>query len=459
MQNRFGRDFTTGSIPRHLLVFSLPMLTGNLLQTAYNIIDTIWVGKYVGPEAVGASAASFPIIFILIALSSGATIATTILVSHYFGAKEFEDLKKVVDTSYFLGFFISASFTIIGVLFSGKILQIMNTPAEIIDLARSYLIITLSGFCFTYFGFLIPSILRGIGDTVTPLIFLATGVVLNCILDPLFIIGIGPIPKLGLQGAAYASVFSQAVVFICSVVYLNRKNHLTSLKFKTIKFDRYFALQIFKIGLPSIVQQSLISIGNAFITTFVNAFGVNAIAAFGAASRIDSIAFMPAMSLGMASSAITGQNLGAKKPERVYEVFKWGIIMTISITAMISLFALIFPEQLISLFVSDKNVIELGKGYLRIVSFSYVFFAVMFISNGIINGSGHTFVTMVFSLVSLWLIRVPLSATLPKHGFGIKGIWISIVVSFATVMTISIIYFLSGKWKKPVVRHKGNRHA
>lgn len=456
MQNKFGRDFTTGSIPQHIIFFSLPMLIGNLLQTAYNIVDTIWVGKYAGPEGVGATAASFPIVFILIALSSGATIATTILVSHYFGAKEFEDLKKVVDTSYVLGFFISSVLTITGILLSGKILEIMNTPSEIIDLARSYLTITLSGFCFTYFGFLIPSILRGIGDTVTPLIFLAIGVVLNSILDPLLIIGIGPFPKLGLQGAAYASVFSQVVVFICSVIYLNKKNHLTSLKLKGISFDRHFALQIFKIGLPSIVQQSLISIGNAFITTFVNAFGVNAIAAFGAASRIDSIAFMPAMSLGMASSAITGQNLGAKKPERIYEVFKWGIIMTISITGTISLFALLFPEQLISLFVSDKAVIEIGKGYLNLVAFSYVFFAVMFISNGIINGSGHTFVTMVFSLVSLWLIRVPLSATLPGLGFGIKGIWISIVVSFATVMTISIFYFLSGKWKKPVVRHKNS---
>lgn len=452
MNAKFGKDLTVGSIPRHLLVFSIPMLIGNLLQTGYQIINTIWVGNIVGEDAVGATAVSFPIIFILIALAGGATLATTILVSQYFGAKDYKMVERVVNNSFSVTLILGIILTVVGIFSSDFLLRLMNTPAEIFSMASSYLKITLAGFILIYFIFLVTSILRGIGDTMTPLIFMAIGVGINAIFDPLLIIGIGPFPKMGLNGAAVASLISQGIAFILAVIYLNRKNHLVAIDPRKFIFDKHQTILLFKIGFPSIIQQSLVSIGAAFITTFVNAFGAAAIAAFGAAGRIDSIAFMPAMSLSMAASALTGQNLGAQKPERVKEIFKWGVIMTSAITLVISIMAVSIPRLLLSMFIHDPVVLDIGVTYLRIEGGSYILFAIMFITNGIINGAGHTMTTMVFSLLSLWVVRVPLAAILSHTKSGIVGIWIAVVISYGVVMIISLMYYLSGRWKKAVIK-------
>jgi putative MATE family efflux protein len=452
MQN-FGKDMTVGSVPKHLLSFSIPMLIGNALQTAYNIVDTFWVGQTVGADAVGASAVSFPIIFMLIALASGATIATTILVAQYYGAKNYTMVERVVNNSFTISLILGAVMTIIGLTSSGLILRLMNTPEAIFDMALGYLRITVAGYILMYLGFLITSILRGIGDTSTPLIFMTIGTVINAVLDPLLIVGVGPFPRLGLNGAAWASLIGQAIASALALIYLNHKGHIVAFNPKKLIFDRQLTLLIFKLGFPSMIQQSLVSIGNAFITSFVNSFGPAAIAAFGAATKIDNVAFMPAMSLGMAASALAGQNLGAKKPERVREVFKWGVVMTSIITVVISIAAVTFPRSLMTIFVQEQEVIEMGTTYLRIVGAGYILFAIMFISNGIINGAGHTMVTMLFTLVSLWLIRVPASALLSRTELGLKGIWIAAITSFFITMSISLVYYFSGRWKKVVIKH------
>jgi putative MATE family efflux protein len=452
MDKNFGKDLTTGSIPRHLLVFSLPMLVGNMLQVAYSIVNTIWVGKFVGPDAVGATAVSFPIIFILIALASGATLATTILVSQFYGARDMEMVEKVVNTSFSVNLIMGAALTVFGIAFGDSILRMMDTPAEIFPMASSYLKISIAGFVLIVLSNLIPSILRGIGDTVTPLIFMGIGLGINAILDPFMIIGIGPFPKLGIDGAAYASLIAQFIAVILAIVYLNRKNHFVAVNPRKLTFDLKLTGLILKLGFPSMVQQSLVSIGVTFVTGFVNTFGASATAAFGAAGRIENIVFLPAITFGMAASALTGQNLGAGKPERVKEIFKAGIRMTSVVTLTLSALIIIFPRLLLSMFVQEPAVLDIGVSYLRIVGCAYILFALMFISNGIINGSGHTMITMVFSLVSLWVIRVPLAAVLSRTQLGISGIWLAIDISFAVTLSVSLVYYFSGRWKKEVIR-------
>lgn len=451
MSQKFGKDLTTGSIPKHLLDFSIPMLLANLLQTGYSIINTIWVGNKVGDNAVGAVQVSFPIIFMLISLAAGATLATTILVSQYYGAKNFEMVEKVVNNSFSIAILMGVALTIIGILVSDPILRLMDTPQEIFGMASSYLKISLAGFVLIFLTFLITSILRGIGDTKTPLIFMAVGVGINAVLDPLMIIGIGPFPKLGLDGAAYASLIAQALAFVMAMIYLNRKNHFVAIDLKKLTLDRKLTFLIFKLGFPSMVQQSLVSVSSAFITGFVNAFGATATSAFGAASRIESIVFMPAMSFGMAASALAGQNLGAGKPERVKEVFKWGVIMTSVVTLTLSGLIVAFPKLLLSMFVQETEVLDIGIGYLRIVGCFYIVFAIMFISNGIINGAGKTMATMFFTIVTLWLVRVPLSAVLSKTGLQISGIWVSIDIGFTVGLIISLSYYFAGRWRKNAV--------
>lgn len=447
MNARFGNDLTTGSIPRHLLNFSIPMLLGNLLQTGYGIINTIWVGNMVGPDAVGASQVSFPIQFLLIALSTGATLATTILVSQYYGAGDHKMVEKVVNNSFAIALLFGVFLTIAGLFSSDLILHLMNTPKEIFPMASSYLKITLSGFILIFLTNLITSILRGIGDTRTPLTFMAIGLSINAVLDPLLIIGVGPFPRLGLNGAAYASLIAQAIGFSLLMIYLNRKKHFVNINLKKLSLEKVLVVKILKLGFPSMIQQSLVSIGSAFITSFVNNFGANATAAFGASGRIEGVVFMPALSLGLAASALAGQNLGAGKTERVRDVFKWGIIMTSIITLTLSAIIIAFPRLLLSMFIHEPAVLDIGVGYLRTLGFAYILFAIMFIPNGIINGAGKTIVTMVFTLVSLWIVRVPLAALLSSTSLGIRGIWLAIDIGFAIGMTASLVYYFMGKWK------------
>jgi putative MATE family efflux protein len=449
MDKKFGRDLTVGSVPRHLLFFSIPMLAGNALQSGYSIINMIWVGNIVGENGLGATAISFPLMFIIIGLASGATMATSVLVAQYYGAKNYERMKRVIDNSISIGLVFSLVLTTLGIIFSAFLLKLMDTPPEVFPMADSYLKISLAGVVLLYLMFTISSILRGIGDTVTPLMFMGAGVVMNAILDPLMIIGIGPFPRMGLNGAALASVITQAISLAMILIYLRRKKHVVEVHFTRLTFDKDIILLIFKIGFPSMIQQSLVSIGQAFVTTYVNFFGASAIAAFGAAGRIDMVATMPAIAIGMAATALTGQNLGARKPERVKEIFKWALLMGTAISGFIALLAIIFPRLILSMFIHHEPVLEIGITYLRIVAPCYFLYALMFVSTGIVNGAGQTMVTMVFSLVSLWAVRVPLAWYLSQHTrLGMTGIWIAMAAGFVVTSAISYLYYLSGRWKK-----------
>ena len=453
---KFGRDLTVGSIPKHLLSFSIPMLLMNLIQSGYSIINMIWVGNIVGENGLGATAVSFPIMFILIGVVAGLTMATSVLVAQFYGAKNYERVKRVVDNSVSICFVLSIFLTTGGILGSNFLLRLMDTPDAIFPMASSYLKISLLGILLMYLMFTISSILRGIGDTVTPLMFMGVGVVINAILDPLMIIGIGPFPRMGLNGAAWASIISQALGLAFGLNYLRLKNHIISVNFRKLVFDKHITLLLFKIGFPSMIQQSLVSIGQAFVTTFVNYFGASAIAAFGAAGRIDMVATMPAIAIGMAATALTGQNLGAKKPERVKEIFKWALLMGTAISGVIAILAVSFPRLILSMFIHHEPVLKIGVTYLRIVAPTYFLYALMFVSNGIVNGAGQTMVTMVFSLVSLWAVRVPLAAFLSRHtSLGMKGIWIAMAAGFVVTAVVGYAYYLSGRWKKASTRILG----
>jgi putative MATE family efflux protein len=453
VDKQVGKDLTVGSIPRHLLIFSIPMLIGNVVQIGYGIVNTIWVGHLVGENAVGAVGVSFPIIYVLVGFAMGMSMATTILVSQYYGAKDYRMVEKAAGNSYLLSLILGSLVTIAAVLSSDALLRLIATPPENFAMASSYLKINLAGLIFVYLGFLINFILRGIGDAVTPLVFMCIGLGTNAVLDPFMIGGFGPFPRWGLNGAAWATVFSQFMTLTISIAYLNRKEHLIAFSPKKLVLDRRMTGLLFKIGLPSVVQQSLVSIGSLVITAFVNSFGSAATNAFGATGRVDMIVFMPALSMSMAVSALTGQNLGAGRPERVREIFKWGIVMTSSITVLISLVVVLLSRLILVMFGlgDDGKVMDIGVTYLRTVGSCYILFAVMFISNGVANGAGHTMMTMAFSLLSLWLIRVPAAWLLSRTSLGITGIWAAIVLSFAVSMVASLMYYFSGRWKQSTI--------
>ena len=453
MATQFGKDLTQGSIPKHLLLFSVPMLAGNAMQIGYGVVNTIWVGHLVGENAVGAVGVSLPVLYVLFGFAMGMSIATTILVSQYYGSKDYRMVEKAAGNAFSLSLILGSLLTIVALFSSDFLLRLMATPPENFTMASSYLRINLCGFILFYLGILINFTLRGIGDTVTPLAFMSVGLGLNAVLDPFFIGGFGPFPHWGLNGAAYATLVSQATALAVTITYLNRKNHLIAFHPGKLLLEKHLTFLLFKIGLPSIVQQCLVSIGSLFVSTFVNSFGSAATNAFGAVGRVDMIVFMPALSMSMATSALTGQNLGARKTGRVKEIFRWGVLMTSSITILISLIVVFLSRLILMMFGlgDDPKVMDIGVSYLRIVGSCYLFFAVMFISNGVINGAGHTMITMIFSLLSQWLVRVPASWLLSKTRLGLTGIWIAVALSFAVSMTVSLIYYFSGRWKKSTI--------
>lgn len=456
MTKTIGRDLTEGSIIRHLIAFSTPLLLGNIFQVLYNTVDSIWVGQFLGPEALGAVSVSFPITFVLISMVMGITMATSVLVSQYAGAKDTDMISNTINNSFLLLGIAAVVFTSLGLIFSRKVLTLLNTPEDVLGYAVEYLNIYLLGLIFTFGYNVISSVLNGLGDSKTPVKFLIIATITNIILDPVFIFGVGFIPRMGIAGAALATILSQALSFFLIFRFLIKKDHFIKPKFKNFTFDRELSWKLIKIGLPAGIQQIVVSMGLTIMTGIINLFGSNAVAAFGAASRLDQFAHMPAMSLGLATSALTGQNLGAAKHERIKEIFKWGSILSGGITMIIVILVMVIPKAVLQIFTSAAHVLDIGSSYLRIVGISYIPFSLMFVTNGILRGAGDTLPTMVFSIISLWLIRIPLARYLSSlESLGVNGIWIAIAISSVISMLLSQTYYLSGKWKnKKLVEKK-----
>ncbi|MCE5280268.1 MAG: MATE family efflux transporter [Planctomycetaceae bacterium] len=488
-----GRDLTTGSIPRHLIIFSLPMLAGNALQMGHSLINLFWVGRYLGENAVAAVTVSMPVVFVLISAGMGLTLASSILISQHYGAKDEGAIRRVVNSSTILIGACSLVLVAAGELLTPAILRAMDTQEDVLPLAEQYMRIFLLSLPMGYGLFLTRSMLQGIGDSRTPLYYQAAAVAINAALDPLLMFGWLGLPALGLNGTAWATLIAQGLALGALVVVLRRQKNLVAPAASWKAFDGHTALITTRIGFPSALQQSLVSVSMVFVTGIVNGFGGNATAAFGIAGRIDMLAFMPALALSMAVSMLAGQNIGARKHHRVRQIVLWGCVLSGGFTLAASALAVSIPETLMRVFISDsgdgalckdhrppaasgpsvaamqnragqpggagktmcpqcgKEVVELGAGYLRIVGSCYVFFAFMFVTNGVINGAGHTMVTTVFSLVSLWVVRVPMALWLADH-MGITGVWYAMAASFAVSMLASFAYYLSGRWRKTVVR-------
>ncbi len=440
------KDLTTGKESKLIWQFAMPMLLGNLFQQMYNIVDSIVIGNFIGKQALAAVGASFPIIFTLISLVIGFAMGATIIIAQYFGAKKMVEVRRTIDTLYIVIFLASIVISIVGITFSGAIFKLIRLPEDVIPYAKLYLNIYLSGTIFI-FGFnATAAILRGLGDSKTPLYFLIISTITNVIFDLLFVI----VFKWGIAGVAIATVISQAGAFISAVLYLNKTHEVVKLVLLKLVFDRDIFRQSLRIGLPSGLQQTFVSLGMMAIVGIVNVFGTNVIAAYSITMRIDSLAILPAMNFGAALSTFVGQNLGANKVERV----RAGLIATLKMTSVvsvaISLIAIIFSRVLLSGFTQDEAVIRIGINYLLIVSSFYILFSTLFVFGGVMRGAGDTLIPMFITLFALWFVRIPVAWLLSSR-MGETGIWWSTPVGWFVGMSLTIFYYLSGRWKKKAV--------
>ncbi|TFG62483.1 MAG: MATE family efflux transporter, partial [Spirochaetales bacterium] len=291
------RDMTEGPEGKLILQFSIPMLIGNLFQQLYNMVDSIVVGQGVGKEALAAVGASFPIMFFMISIVMGITMGASIMLSQFFGAKDMVKLRKTIDTTYIFMLVSSLAISVVGILLAGPILRLVKIPEDVFPLAKQYLTIMFGGmvFLFGYNG--ISGILRGLGDAKNPLYFLIVATLLNVALDLLFVL----VFRWGVAGVAWATVIAQGISFILSLIFVqNSKFDVLKINLKTIRFDWEIFKTSLRIGLPSGIQQALVSLGFVALTRIVNPFGTSTIAGYTAATRLDSLAVIPAMNISMA---------------------------------------------------------------------------------------------------------------------------------------------------------------
>ncbi len=449
------RDYTTGSISKALLALSIPIVLANILQTVYQLTDTFWVGR-LGANAVAAVSISFPIMFLLISLGGGMAIAGTILVSQYTGRKEMDQVDYISAQTMLLLFFISLILTFIGYYASAPILEFMRTPPAVLPGAISYLQVSFLGLIFLFTFFVFQSLMRGVGDVKTPVYIVLGTVLLNLLLDPLFIFGWGSIPAFGVAGAAIATISTQGLAGAIGIFMLFSGKYGIHLKWHNLKPDFSLIKKMFRLGFPASIEQSTRALGLTFMVFLVTGFGTNTLAAYGIGGRILSFFIIPALGFSMALSTIVGQNLGAGKIQRAKEsirVASWMIFWILTVAGFI---VFLFAKPLTTIFIpGDPAVIDTSTTFVRIIALSFGFMGVQQTIGGGFRGSGNTFIAMALSIISLWILRFPLAWLLStKTILGINGLWWSFPIANVIAALLAIYWFKKDTWLNKKVTEK-----
>ena len=445
--NHIGKDLTESKVSTTLITLLIPILLSNTLNVVYNIVDSIWIGNIIGPLGLSAVAVSFPITLMMGSFAFGVNMANGVIVSQYYGAKDYNSVSHVIKVSTTLGVIILFTVGLLMFIFAKKILIIMNTPKDALDMAVIYLRISIIGLPFAYSYFFISSILRAVGDTVRPLIFLIVSSVINVILDPILIKGFFIIPAMGLKGAAIATVISQCISVLISTSYLRIKNSFIKINPFIFTFDIKITKKIMKLAIPISSNQFIVAFGWLIITRLISSFGDAASATVAIVNRVESLFIMPIGALGNAVMTMSAQNIGANKLDRVKEIFKNGIVIGIIISSVMSIFSIVNPHLLVNMFTKDIEVFEYSKSYIYTIMPIFIFYSIMFVCNGIINGAGKTIVIMIFSTSTTLILRTILAYALSGK-FALVGIWASMGICYIINTLFSLYYYKSNKWQK-----------
>lgn len=433
---------TEGGIFKNLLFFATPLILGNLLQQMYNAVDSIIVGNYVGSNALAAVGAGASLIYLLIAFSLGASVGAGVIVSQYLGAKEKEGIHKAVHTAMTISIILGLILTAGGILFSRKLLVMMNTPAEILDDAACYLRIYSYGLIFNVVYNMAAGILNAAGNSRRSLMYLAAAAVVNIFMDLLLIAGL----KIGVAGAAIATNFSQAISCILALWFLFRVPADYRISLKSLRIHKAMALRIIQIGLPTGIQNMVISFSNILIQASINQYGATAVAGFSAYLKIDGFNILPVLSFSMAITTFIGQNYGAGKYDRMKKGMWVTLLMGIVYTVLTGILLLTFSGQIMRLFSEDVGVITYGQTAMRYFCPFYWILAILHSLAGTVRGTGKSIPPMVVLLVSLCLFRIVWIQLVLPYYTSIEGIFILYPVSWLVGAVLMILYTWKGKW-------------
>lgn len=443
MSINYVQDMTEGNEVGHLILFSLPMLAGNVFQQFYNLIDSIIVGKYLGANALAAVGATSSLAFLSFSMCFGLSVGVSIVISQYFGARKEEDVKMAIANAIYI---LAVSGLIMSILmssFARPILQALNTPTEILGDATTFLRI-MSGGMLAVAGYnALAAILRALGDSKTPLIFLILSCAINVVLDLLFILKFG----FGVAGAAGATVISQGVAALGCLGFALSTNPYFRIRKEHLKPNWPLMVKCIKVGIPVALQNSMIAISLVALQRVVNGFGEVAVAAYTATSRVEQLIQQPFNSLGAAMSTFAGQNVGAGKLDRVKNGYRKSIVIVAGLSLLALLAAQFGGRAIMRIFVNEDDVIALGAAAIKITSCAYFALGMIYVTRGLLNGTGDAFYSMINGIVEV-VGRIGFSSTLALiPAIGVWSIWATTGLTWAITAFASVIRYRQGKWK------------
>ena len=453
----FGaQDMTVGRPLVNLATFAIPLLIGNLAQTLYNTVDTIVVGKYVGVNALAAVGTAGPILNLLLLLFMGISTGASILVSQYFGAQRHHELSSAVGTCLTLTAIASVFIMIVGPLITRPLMTLLKTPEEVYDMAVAYLNIICIGILGGGYYNIVSGVLRGMGDSISPLIFLIVACVLNIFLDILFVTQFG----MNADGVALATVIAQGISAVLCLWKLSHMGASLKLTRASLIPDRNMTKETVRLGLPSGLTQAIFSMAAIVVQRLTNSFGPVIMACSVVVMRVDGFAMMPNFTFGMAMTTFVGQNVGAKRLDRVHEGVREGIRVGLIISVVLVAVILLFGRNLMELFTreDEKDVVDLGVHMLRILALGYIAMAVTQSLSGVMRGAGDTMTPMWISIITTVIIRMPLaygiayftrSEALPNG--TPDSLYISLLVSWIMGALITAVFYRRGKWKEKAI--------
>ena len=433
---------TDGNIWKLLIIFSIPLILGNLLQQMYNTADSIIVGNFVGSNGLAAVGSGTALINLIIAFSQGAAVGAGVIVSQNLGARDKQKTKLAVHTAMCIAIILGVILSAIGVIFSRDLLVWMKTPKSVLKDSMLYLQIYCGGLIFNVIYNMATGILNAAGNSKRPLIYLAIASVTNIILDLVFIKAL----KWGVKGAAIATDISQALSCVLAVGYLLRVNSDYKLIVKELKIYGNTAKQIIRVGLPTAIQNMVISFSNVLVQSSVNSYGATAMAGYAAYLKIDGFNILPVLSISMAVTTFTGQNVGAKKPDRVKKGMWTALIMGVVYTVIIGVVILLTSHTVLGLFTKDNEVITYGQLAMKYFCPFYFLLGILNILAGTVRGAGKGVPPMLILLFSMCIFRILwIKIALPFYS-TIDGVFILYPISWFVGMVLMVIYTKFGKW-------------
>ncbi len=451
MADKFRQDLTQGSVGKQLIKFSIPFLLSNLLQAFYSVADMIIVGRLCGTHGITGVNIGSQINILVTGAAFGLAVGGTVLIAQYGGAKKFDEQKKTIGTLFTVYMILAVICTAVMLLLGDTLLRILNTPEVAFVEAENYYMICMSGLIFMFAYNVISAILRGMGDSKRPLYFVLIATIVNIIFD---IILVGPF-KMGAAGAAYATVGAQALSVVLSLIYLAKNHFFVGYKKSDFKIDGAKMKMLLKLGLPSSVQQVVVSFSFLTLTALVNSLPNADIASAcqGIGGKVNSFAILPALAMSSAVSSMAGQNIGAGQIERAKKTMFTGMGIAFAMSVFVFALVQIFPQTIISLFDTNNEVIAVGTEYMRYIALDYIFVPFVFCMNGLAIGAGYTNFALFNACFSSILVRVPFAYLIVNlTDLGFNGIGLATGLASAASIIVGAIFVASGKWKNPKIK-------